>query len=69
MASLAKIVVPVLLMGKFMRTLDLWSFRAPAMSPRGKIHGFLTRPLVLFLSPSVGTQTLFDDWLVLLLGA
>jgi hypothetical protein len=46
MASLAKIVVPMLLAGKSMRTLGLRSFRAPVMSPRWEILGFLTEPLL-----------------------
>jgi hypothetical protein len=47
MASVAKIVVLVLLMGKSVRTLGLRSFRAPVISPRGEILGFLVEPLVL----------------------
>jgi hypothetical protein len=46
MASLAKIAAPMLLAGKSMRTPSLWLFRAPVMSPRGEILGFLTEPLV-----------------------
>jgi hypothetical protein len=46
MASLAKIAVPMLLAGKSMRTLGLQSFYALVMSPRGKILGFPTEPLV-----------------------
>jgi len=46
MASLAKIATPMLLTGKSMRTLYLWSFYAPVMSPRGEILGFPTEPLV-----------------------
>ena len=44
--SMAKIVAPVLLAGKSVRTPGLLSFRAPVMSPRGVILGFLTEPLV-----------------------
>ena len=46
MALVAKIVVPVLLAGKSMRTLALRSFRALVMSSRGEILGFPTEPLV-----------------------
>ena len=46
MASVAKIVVPMLLAYKSMRTLGLWSFYALVMSPKGEILGFLTEPLV-----------------------
>ena len=46
MASLAKIVVPVLLAGKSMRTPGAWSFRALVMSSRGEIPGFLIEPLI-----------------------
>jgi hypothetical protein len=43
---IAKIVMPVLLAGKSVRTLGLGSFRAPVMSPRGEILGFPTEPLI-----------------------
>jgi hypothetical protein len=46
MASLAKIVVPVLLVGKSVRNLGLRSFYALVMSPRGKILGVLTEQLI-----------------------
>jgi hypothetical protein len=46
MALLAKITAPVLLAGKSVRTLDLWSFHAPVMSPGGEILGFSIEPLV-----------------------
>jgi hypothetical protein len=46
MASVAKIAAPVLLAGKSVRTLGLWSFCALVMSPRGEIMGFPTKPLV-----------------------
>ena len=46
MTLLAKIAAPMLLAGKSVRTPGLWSFRAPVMSPRGEILGFLTKPLV-----------------------
>ena len=46
MASVAKIVEPMLLAGESMRTLGLWSFHALVMSPRGKILGFLAEPLI-----------------------
>jgi hypothetical protein len=46
MASVAKIVVPVLLAGESVSTLGLWLFRAPVMSLRGEILDFLTEPLV-----------------------
>ena len=46
MASVAKIIAPVLLEGESVSTLGLWSFRAPVMSPRGDILGFLIKPLV-----------------------
>ena len=46
MASLAKIVVPMLLAVKSMRTLGLRSFYALVMSPKGEILGFPTEPLV-----------------------
>jgi hypothetical protein len=46
MASLAKIVLPMLLARKPVRTLGLRSFRAPIMSPEGEILGFSTEPLV-----------------------
>ena len=45
-ASVAKIVVPVLLVGESVRTLGLQSFRALVMSPRGEILGFPTDPLI-----------------------
>jgi hypothetical protein len=40
MASLAKIVVSMLLVGKSVRTSGLRSFYALVMSPRGEILGF-----------------------------
>jgi hypothetical protein len=46
MASLAKIATPVLPVGKFVRTLGLWLFRAPVISPKREILGFLIEPLV-----------------------
>jgi hypothetical protein len=47
MVSVAKIIMPMLLVGKSMRTLGLRSFRALVMSPhRGEILGFLIEPLV-----------------------
>jgi hypothetical protein len=46
MAPVAKIVVPVILAGKSMRTLGLRSFRAQVISPRGEILDFLTKPIV-----------------------
>jgi hypothetical protein len=46
MASVAKIATPVLLTGKFMRTPGLRSFRAPVISPKGEILGFMVEPLV-----------------------
>ena len=46
MDSLAKIAAPVLLAGKSMKTLGLWLFRAPVMSPRREILGFPTEPLI-----------------------
>ena len=46
MASMAKIAVPVLLVGESMRTLGLQSFLALVMSPIGEILGFLAEPLV-----------------------
>jgi hypothetical protein len=47
MVLVAKIVVPMLLAGKSVRTLGLRSFRALVMSPhRGEILGFLIEPLV-----------------------
>jgi hypothetical protein len=46
MASLAKIIVLVLLASKSVRTLGLWSFSALVMSPRGEILGFPIEPLV-----------------------
>ena len=46
MASLAKIVVPVLLAGKSVRTPGIGSFRALVMSPRGEILSFPTEPLI-----------------------
>ena len=57
MASVAKIVAPVLLTGKFVRTSGLRS-RASVMSPRGEILGFLIDPLVYFLIPFVDTRGL-----------
>jgi hypothetical protein len=42
----AKIVAPVLLVGKSMRTLSLRSFHAMVMSRRGEILAFLAEPLV-----------------------
>ena len=45
-ASVAKIVAPVLLAGKSVRTPSLRSFRTLVMSPRGKILEFSTEPLV-----------------------
>ena len=46
MASLPKIVTPVLLVGKSVRTPGLRSFYALVMSPKGEILGFPTEPLV-----------------------
>jgi hypothetical protein len=46
MASVAKIVVPVLLAGKSVRTLGLRSFHALVMSPRGEILSFPIEPLI-----------------------
>jgi hypothetical protein len=46
MALLAKITAPMLLASKSVRTPGLRSFRAPVMSPKGEILGFLTEPLV-----------------------
>jgi hypothetical protein len=46
MASVAKITALVLLAGKSVRTLGLWSFCAPVMSPREEILDFLTEPLI-----------------------
>jgi len=46
MALMAKIAVPMLLMGKSVRTPGLQSFRAPVMTPRGEILGFLAEPLI-----------------------
>ena len=46
MASLAKIATPMLLVGKFVRTLSLRSFRALVMSTRGEILGFPIEPLL-----------------------
>ena len=46
MVSLGKIIVPMLLVDKSMRTLGLQSFRALVVSPRGEILGFPTEPLV-----------------------
>ena len=46
MASMAKIAVPMLLMGKSVRTPGLQSFRALVMSPKGEILGFLAEPLI-----------------------
>jgi hypothetical protein len=46
MASVAKITTPVLLASKSMRTLGLWSFCAPIMSPREEILDFLIEPLI-----------------------
>jgi hypothetical protein len=46
MASVAKIAVLGLLMGKSMRTLGLWSFHGPVMSPSGEILGFPGEPLI-----------------------
>jgi hypothetical protein len=46
MDLVVKIVVPVLLTGKSLRTLGLWSFRAPIMSLRGEILGFSAEPLI-----------------------
>ena len=46
MASVAKIIVPVLLTGKSVRTPGLQSFRALVMSPKGEILGFLAEPLI-----------------------
>jgi hypothetical protein len=45
-ASLAKIVAPILLAGKSERTPDLRSFHAPVISPRAEILGFLTEPII-----------------------
>jgi len=57
-ASVAKIVAPMLLASEFVRTLGLRSFHALVVSPRGEILGFLTKPLVWFPSPSIGAQGL-----------
>jgi hypothetical protein len=46
MASVAKIIALVLVMGKSVRTSGLWSFRAPIMSSKGEILGFLAEPLI-----------------------
>ena len=46
MASVAKITMPVLLMGKSVRTPGLQLFHALVMSPRGEIFGFPIEPLV-----------------------
>jgi hypothetical protein len=46
MASVDKIAAPVLLVGESVRTLGLWSFRAPVMSPIGEILGFPAEPLI-----------------------
>jgi hypothetical protein len=46
MASVAKIITPVLLTGKSMRTLGLRSFHGLVMSPSGEILGFPDEPLV-----------------------
>ena len=46
MALVAKIVVPVLLAGKSVRTPGIGSFRALVMSPRGEVLSFPIEPLV-----------------------
>jgi hypothetical protein len=46
MAAVAKIAVPVLLVGKSVRTPSLRSFCALVMSPKGEMLGFMTEPLV-----------------------
>jgi hypothetical protein len=46
MASVAKIVVPMLPVGEFVRTLGLRLVRTLVMSPRGEIFGLPTEPLV-----------------------
>jgi hypothetical protein len=58
MASVVKIAAPVLLVGKSMRTLGLWSFRALVKSSRGEILSFSIEPPVLFLSLSIGARGL-----------
>jgi hypothetical protein len=58
MVSVAKIVAPMLLAGESMRSPSLQSFHALVVSPKGYILGFLTEPLVWFLSPSIGAQGL-----------
>ena len=46
MASVAKIVMHVLLASESVRTLGLRSFHALVMSPKGEILGFLAEPVV-----------------------
>jgi ABC-type spermidine/putrescine transport system permease subunit II len=46
MASVDKIVAPVLLAGESVRTLGLWLFCALIMSPRGEILDFPAKPLI-----------------------
>ena len=58
-ASLAKIIMPVLLAGKSVRTPSLRSFRALVMSPRGEILDFPTELLVWVLSPFSRAQGFF----------
>jgi len=52
MASLAKIIVPMYLVGKPVRTPRLWSFHALFMSHRWEILRFPVEPLIRFLSLS-----------------
>ena len=47
MALVAKIIASVVLASEFLRILSLRSFRAPVMSPRREILGFLVEPLIV----------------------